>query len=430
MKRIGYKSLFLALVILVLSSCGTGYNGKLMGSLDRPVWYHIMPYGMVYIPSGTLHIGPSDQDVNHALVQRTKSISIPGFYMDNTEISNNEYRQWVEWVRDSIAHKLIGEDHILESEVGEERIDWSARIRWDEEETQELLEELYYPENERFWGKKTINPANLNFEYSWIDFREAAKNVMRKRQGEPEKARAELIKTDVINVYPDTLVWIRDFTYAYNEPMTRHYFWHPAYDNYPVVGITWKQASAFCIWRTQLLTTWRYQMGEVGVDDFRLPTEYEWEYASRGGKRMSPYPWGGPYVRNSKGCILANFKPGRGNYPDDGGFYTVKVDAYWANDFGLWNMSGNVAEWTANAFEENANSFQHDLNPDYRYDAADDDDITLKRKVIRGGSWKDISYFMNTGTRTYEYQDTAKSYIGFRSVMSFLGRSINDGSDY
>jgi len=418
--------MLVCLTLVILSSCGTGYNGKLLGSLDRPVWYHIMPFGMQYIPSGTLHIGPSDQDVNHALVQRTKSISIPGFYMDNTEISNNEYRQWVEWVRDSIAHKLIGEDHILESEDGGERIDWTAKIRWEDEETQELLEELYYPENERFWGKKTINPKNLVYEYSWIDYREAAKNVMRKRQNEPIKERAELIKTAVIDVYPDTLVWIRDFTYAYNEPMTRHYFWHPAYDDYPVVGVTWKQASAFCVWRTKLMTNWRNSMGEVGVDDFRLPTEFEWEYASRGGKKMSPYPWGGPYVRNSKGCILANFKPGRGNYPDDGGFYTVKVDAYWANDFGLWNMAGNVAEWTANAFEENVNSFQHDLNPDYRYDAQEDDDITLKRKVIRGGSWKDISYFMNTGTRTYEYQDTAKSYIGFRCVMSFLGRSIND----
>jgi len=158
-----------------------------------------------------------------------------------------------------------------------------------------------------------------------------------------------------------------------------------------------------------------------------LPTEFEWEYAARGGKKLSPFPWGGPYVRNGKGCILANFKPGRGNYPDDGGLYTVKVNSYWANDFGLYNMSGNVAEWTANAFEENVNSFEHDFNPDYRYDAQDDDPITLKRKVIRGGSWKDISYYMHTGTRSYEYQDTTKSYIGFRCVMSFLGRSINDG---
>ena len=89
-------------------------------------------------------------------------------------------------------------------------------------------------------------------------------------------------------------------------------------------------------------------------------------------------------------------------------------------------MSGNVSEWTNNAYEENALSFQHDLNPNYIYNSKPEDPITLKRKVIRGGSWKDISYFIQNSTRSYEYQDTAKSYIGFRCVMSFLGRSIND----
>ena len=89
-------------------------------------------------------------------------------------------------------------------------------------------------------------------------------------------------------------------------------------------------------------------------------------------------------------------------------------------------MSGNVAEWTADAFEENAVSFQHDLNGTYTYNATSEDINTLKRKSLRGGSWKDISYYLQSGTRTYEYADSAKSYIGFRCVMSFLGRSIND----
>jgi len=425
MRRIVFYLQTLVLALIVVA-CGNAYKGNLLGSLDRPIWYHIMPYGMVYVPTGTLHIGPGDQDVNFALVQRSKQVSIPGFYMDDTEISNNEYRQFVEYIRDSIAHKLIGDEHIIETEQGTEIIDWTARIRWDDEETQELIEELYYPEEQRFWGKKTIDPRKLNYEYSWVDYKEAAKNKIRERNGEAIIERKDLIKTKTINVYPDTLVWIRDFSYAYNEPMARNYFSHPAYDNYPVVGVSWVQATAFSIWRTRLFADWRSYIGESPADEFRLPTEFEWEYAARGGKRLSPFPWGGPYVRNGQGCILANFKPGRGNYPDDGGLYTVKVNAYWANDFGLYNMSGNVAEWTANAFEENVNSFEHDFNPDYRYDAKEDDPITLKRKVIRGGSWKDISYYMHTGTRTYEYQDTTKSYIGFRCVMSFLGRSLND----
>jgi len=423
MKRI----IVLYFTVLFLFGCGGDtYKGELLGSLNRPNWYHIMPYGMVYVPSGTLHIGPSDQDVNSALVQRAKSVSVAGFYMDATEISNNEYRQFTEWVRDSIAHHLIGDDHLRENADGNEVINWRKQIQWGDEEVRDALEDMYYAESDRFWGKRLINPDVLNYEYSYIDYKEAAKNKYRLRSGLPIKTRGELIKEETVNVYPDTLVWVRDFSYSYNEPMTRHYFWHPAYDNYPVVGVTWKQASAFTIWRSKFMNDWRDMLGELPVDNFRLPNEFEWEYASRGGQPLNPYPWGGPYLRNGKGCILANFKPGRGNYPDDGGFYTVKVNSYWPNDFGLYNMSGNVSEWTADAFEENTTSFQHDLNGSYTYNHKPEDGNTLKRKSLRGGSWKDISYYLQTSTRTYEYADTAKSYIGFRTVMSFLGRSIND----
>ena len=208
--------------------------------------------------------------------------------------------------------------------------------------------------------------------------------------------------------------------------MTRMYFWHPAYDHYPVVGINWKQARAFCIWRSQLLNTFLNSMGGTMVNDFRLPTESEWEYASRGGLKNSPYPWGGPYIRNANGCFLANFKPMRGNYIDDGGFHTVHVFSYSPNEYGLFNMAGNVAEWTSNAFDESAYNFNHDLNADYVYEAKDSDPPAMKRKVIRGGSWKDIGYYIQTGTKTYEYQDTSKCYIGFRSVMTYLGRARED----
>jgi formylglycine-generating enzyme required for sulfatase activity len=85
-----------------------------------------------------------------------------------------------------------------------------------------------------------------------------------------------------------------------------------------------------------------------------------------------------------------------------------------------------VAEWTSTAFNENAYHFVHDMNPDMRYDAQDSDPATLKRKVVRGGSWKDVAYYLQTGTRNYEYQDTAKCYVGFRNALTFLGRSIND----
>ena len=411
----------LVLLVSVTFSCqrSTEVNdtGQLMGTLDRPDWDHINPHGMSYIPSGTFHTGPSDQDVNNALVQRSKSKSIQGFYMDETEITNNEYREFVYYVRDSIGHTLL--DHYEEDDSGNQKIDWTYDIDWaPDSEDASGLENMYYQGDDQFWGRKDLNTSELVFEHDWYDWKAAAKTVNR------GQARSSFIKTEKTSIYPDTLAWVHDFSYSYNEPMTRNYFSHPAFDDYPVVGVNWDQAAAFCAWRTKF---WNDNANvETMSEEFRLPFEHEWEFAARGGLENAPYPWGGPYVRNQRGCLLANFKPGRGNYPEDGGFYTVRADSYHPNDYGLYNMAGNVSEWTSTAFFENAYSFDHDMNPDIRYDVKEEDTPTMRRKVIRGGSWKDIAYYIQTGTRHWEYQDTSKAYIGFRCALTFLGRSKND----
>jgi formylglycine-generating enzyme len=408
-KAIQYSIIFISM--LAIFACGGNkQSGYLTGVQNRPKWKGINPYGMVYIPSGTLHVGQSDQDIFSAYTQKPKAISISGFYMDDTEITNNEYRQFVEYVRDSIAHTLMGD--VIENEDGTTSIDWELELDWSAEE----LSELYYQGEDRIGGAE-IDTRKLVYSYSWFDLREAAKA----KRGTPRKS---FIKKESSEVYPDTLSWIRDFAYSYNDPIARNYFWHPAYDDYPVVGVNWSMANAFSNWRTNMWNTFRPD--EVNSEGFRLPTEYEWEYAARGKKELTPYPWGGYYIRNAKGCLLANFKPGRGNYPEDGGQYTVEVHSYFPNEYGLYNMAGNVAEWTVTAYFDNANNFTHDMNPDITYNARPNDPAVYKRKVIRGGSWKDISYYLQNGTRTYEYQDTTKSYVGFRNVLSFLGRSIND----
>ncbi len=411
----------LAGLTVVLSSCGLNSgNGELVGSMNRPIFRPFIPFGMVYIPSGTYHTGQSDQDINYSQIAHNRQISISAFYMDETEITNNEYRQFTEYVRDSIVKKTLGGEHIMQDADGKEFLNWKTRINIKDPAVMEAISELYYPEEERIFGRKEIDVRKLIYHSEWMDFVAAANKSNR------DKSRATFVIKEDVPIYPDTLTFLSDFSYSMNDPMVEKYFWHPAYDEYPVVGVNWKQARAFTVWRTKMLDNFKHEEGEANTNQFRLPTESEYEYASRGGRVGADYGWGGPYVRNSKGCLVANFKPGRGNYGDDGGMQTVKVTSYFPNDFGLYNMSGNVAEWTSTAYDESANVFFHDLNPNYSYEAKTEDPEVLKRKVIKGGSWKDIGYFLQNGTRSYEYQDTAKSYVGFRCVMSYMGRSIGD----
>jgi sulfatase modifying factor 1 len=510
------KLIVLASFVAIVTGCNKKV-GELVGVEGREKWFQPDPFGTLYIPMGSYHMGPSDEEITMAHTAHSKMVSVQAFYIDDTEISNNEYRQFVYWVRDSIARKLLANGSGPDAEefqtsqedflsmfpvykgdvnLQDPYINWATKIKWnsDDEDYRLDLQPLYLPEGERFYNRKEIDTRKLNYEYYRIDIRLAASKYNRflpqkspdiqdatheykKAEyingvhlndgvngvpgtpstpvGDPVKDpktlgtydvndytsvgngnyaprerkgvdRSVFILKDVINVYPDTLAWVHDFTYSFNEPMTNMYFWHPAYDDYPVVGVTWKQARAFSIWRSNLLNNFLIGTDQSIVNDFRLPTESEWEYAARGGNDLSPYPWGGPYIRNARGCFLGNFKPMRGSYIDDGGFHSVYIYSYNPNDYGLYCMAGNVSEWTSNAFDESSYDFAHDLNPDYVYEAADKDANVLKRKVIRGGSWKDVGYYLQVSSRTYEYQDTAKCYIGFRNVMTYLGRSKGD----
>jgi formylglycine-generating enzyme required for sulfatase activity len=140
---------------------------------------------------------------------------------------------------------------------------------------------------------------------------------------------------------------------------------------------------------------------------------------------MAAYPWG-DNSRLANGKHMANAKYSRGIYMEDKGAVTREVTAYDPNKYKLYNMAGNVAEWTASAHSNSANSKTHDFNPDFSYMAKQSDPKGLRRKVVKGGSWKDISYFLQCGVRTYEYQDEARSYIGFRCVRSCVTLTVTD----
>lgn len=368
-------------------------EGQLLGVLDREGWYQELPYGMVAIPAGTFFMGQADEDVAASQINSNRQITVSPFFMDAEEITNNEYRQFLYHV----------------SELAQN--------------------------GDRYWDA-----------------------------------------TLIASVMPNPKVWEEEFTYHYADRMTQYYWKHAAFDNYPVVGVSWEAAEKFAEWRTINLNNGqqiKYEgggglfsfggkkkdreaaaaaadaapvLGAVGpagtanggaaastfVDtspietrypDFRLPTEAEWEYAARGGREIVKYPWGNPYTRNKDGCFLANFKPGRGAYADDGYPYTAPVNAFLPNPFNLYNMSGNVAEWCRDDFSPVYNPLVWDLNPMFTYNPETDSDSPhFGKKVVRGGAWNDVSYYLQTGTRSFEYRDVASASIGFRCAMDYLGQ--------
>lgn len=434
-----YKTYYLIVTILLVLFTGCKSEVKLqdLKGKKRQPWYEPIPYGMVYIKQGSFTMGASDQ-VDDKNILPERNVSVSSFWMDDTEITNNEYRQFVNWVKDSVAASLTfkaGIDYYKLTDKDDQIIDppvvdhMKIREIWkdDKPEVQEAIQPIFYQGNERFYGSHEIDYRKIFYSYAYIDLQKAARransfNYATQSYNGGITGRQDFIVSENIPVHPDTLVWVRDFTYSYNEPWTLKYFYHEAFKEYPVVGVTWEQAKAFCHWRTEQKKIYLATHGSAPIQDYRLPTEAEWEYAARGGRLNSMYPWGGYYTSTEKGCFVANFKPKRGNYIADSRYSTktMKVGSFDPNDYGLYDMAGNVSEWTSTAYNESGYQMIDDLNPEFTYDAQADDPPAMKRKVVRGGSWKDVSYYLQVSTRDYEYQDSARSFVGFRCVMNAI----------
>ena len=448
------KKIFILIATgLLLIGCGNK-RGELVG-VKQKKWFPEKPFGMTLVEGGAYIMGKADDDMAQLQNAQAKTVTVRSFYMDETEITNSEYRQFVYWVRDSIALQMLAnkadenkEEGVTDgiaayafadadtSDISEFQkymrenyydgneeswanrpLNWDEDIEWSTEDYVDLayvevMDELYLPPEVWYNGEMKLDVNKLKYRYRWFDAEQAS--LDRKQNPELRGRSKYIYEEDDLEIYPDTTVWIKDFNYSYNEPMHNDYFSHPAYQDYPVVGVSWDQAVAFCVWRTSYKNSYQKASNKPLVNYFRLPTEAEWEYAARGGIPSGIYPWGSPYLLNDRGCFLANFKPLRGDYSSDQAMYTVEARSYLANDYNLYNMAGNVAEWTGSSYDPGAYEYVSSLNPNLSLS-------NEKRKVVRGGSWKDVAYFLRVSSRDYEYKDTARSYIGFRTVQDYLG---------
>lgn len=473
LRRLSYYAMTMAMaagIMPVLTSCfgakGSSAGGEVTG-VSGYSWSEPTPYGMVLIDRGSIAMGPTKDDSVRGIKADPRGISVDAFWMDETEISNSRYKQFVFWVRDSIIRERLydpayGGNEVFKIEEDKEGnpiepyLNWSKPIPWRNanEDEQRAIESVY--RINPITGHRELDPTQLNYRYEIFNHTEAAKRknrldpsqreyntdlpiptdlpmiskdtayfsedgeIIRETITRPLTGDYDFLNTYIVNVYPDTTCWINDFDNAYNEPYTRMYFSHAGYNNYPVVGVSWEQANAFSNWRTDFL---RRSLGKDGiyVEPYRLPTEAEWEYAARAGNSENPYPWEETLPYDERGCFYANFKPMDGDYVRDGHVITSPIATFAANDFGLYDMAGNVSEWTSTAYSESVDKLTADINPEYRYNAAIEDPYRMKRKIVRGGSWKDVANNIRSDLRTWEYQNEQRSYIGFRNVRTQIG---------
>lgn len=433
--------------------------GELAGSANsaKMGFSDAKPLGMQLIRKGTFMMGAHSSSKMLSGRETPKQVTVESFFIDEAEITNYQYRQFVNWVRDSIAYReliaigrneyMIDDPNSLNDSV---IIKWSQKIRWNDrnEDVQEALSSLFYKGDNELSARQ-LNPARLIYRYEIFNYDQAAlpqNQFDYSRNSYPTDAyvnvdtayfseegllvnrtirrklnsRKDFYSTKMLYIYPDTMTWAKDIRFSYNDPKVKMYFSDPNYNDYPVVGVSWEQAQAFCHWRTMMYNNTH----KVKTEPFRLPTEAEWEYAAKGKNRDANYPWQGDrMVDEQKNCYLANFKQARGNYVNDAGVMTKPVRSYnkVSNANGIYDMAGNVAEWTSTAYFSTSGNVIADVNPNFEYPAKADDPAYMKRKIVKGGSWKDIPYYLQCGARTYEYQYETKPYIGFRCVRSYKG---------
>lgn len=559
--------LFAGVLFITASSLSTNSiaqeNPNYHKSRTRPVipYRHVTlaaPPGMVYVPGGsvTIKYSQSSTDTNSK-----KRVSLSSFYIDKTEVTNQQYRMFTEWVIDSIAivNYLKDDKYFLDPPPGGYK-DESAKTDLAKVDTASVVKDtlpssmgaepvaatapvIDTATTPKFTTSSAVTDSNgkiIRRRIDWANIKH--KDIFESNDDEIKakiapmfdpvtgKIREELYvynftylkatgtnknvkigeyTTEPINVYPDEKIWFKDMNNSQVDILVENYFTQPPFDDYPVVGVTWKQARAFAAWRSH--TNFDYAKIADYLRYYKLqyslPSEAQWVYAAgkdikntkqqvaepepdiidtvaavttdtaaammpttdsaalaaaptteipvteateeeggkkkkkskkqrrqeeeeaaaaeeamvEGGKKVTPSKPdknATPVDKDRNGNLLVNFKQEEGDYTEDGANFTLPVMSYAPNEYGVYNMVGNVAEWVLDAYSPSAFAFVSDVNPVLLYDADPKDADAMKRKVVRGGSFVSNAKALSPFTRDYELQDNLHCFIGFRCVMS------------
>ncbi|WP_109676516.1 gliding motility lipoprotein GldJ [Dyadobacter jejuensis] len=413
MQKMGIRSITLILIVLLAAtSCsknkkptslkpgktssktGLAYNGKDGFQVKQ---YKALPAGpdLVYIEGGRFTMGSLEEDVMMRRDNPKRTVSIQSFYMDQTEVANVHYLEYLNAVqRDSSEEyysRALPDTNVWFNELSFNDSYVTMYLRHPGFRLYPVVGVSWVQANDYCnWRTAAVQMANNSMGQSAGKKKGISFGKKKKAEAQAEVASAEMAPAQTI------------------------------------------------------------ESGYV-MPPYRLPTEAEFEYAAMGmiGTQYSDenqsnsriYPWDGSTMRQPRGrkqgTMLANFKRGPGDYAgiagksNDGAIITQEIRSYPANDNGLYDMAGNVSEWVYDVYRPLSNSDVNDLNSFRRdgyqdqaknYDTKNNNSLVDdKLRVYKGGSWADVAYWLSPGTRRYMDQDSATAMVGFRCAMIATG---------